>query len=106
MRLAFQSIVLSALALFPVYADQVTKWNEVATRASAASGLSGNPLFESRVYAMAHIAMHDALNSIDRRYETYAFHGTVMPNASPDAAVAAAAHRVLTNQFALLVSQG
>ena len=106
MRLAFQSVVLSALVAFPVCADQVTRWNEVATRASAASGLSGNPLFESRVYAMAHIAMHDALNSIDRRYRTYALHGTVVPNASPDAAVAAAAHRVLTNQFALLVSQG
>ena len=106
MRLAFQSVVLSALVALPVYADQVTRWNEVATRAGFASGLSGNPLFESRVYAMVHIAIHDALNSIDRRYQTYAFHGTVMPNASPDAAVAAAAHRVLTNQFALLAAQG
>ncbi len=57
-----------------VAADEVTKWNETATRVASDSGLSGNPPFESRVYAMTHAAIHDALNAIDRRSHPYALH--------------------------------
>src|SRR3982751_5838138 len=80
--------------------NEVTRWNEIAGKAAFASGLAvspGNPLFESRVYAITHAAIHDALNAIDRRYEPYAFHGSATPGASPEAAVATAAHRVLAN---------
>src|SRR5262249_18436787 len=45
--------------------------------------------------AMAHLAMHDALNAIDRRYEPYAYDVVAPRGASPEAAVAAAAHGVL-----------
>ena len=69
---------------------------------SGLAGVPGNPLFESRVYAITHAAIHDALNAIDRRYEPYAFHGSVTPGASPEAAVATAAYQVLINQFNLL----
>jgi hypothetical protein len=89
--------------------NEVTKWNEIAGNAAFASGLAGspgNPLFESRVYAITHAAIHDALNAIDRRYEPYAFHGSVTPNASPEAAVATAAYQVLVNQFNLLIAYG
>jgi hypothetical protein len=86
--------------------NEVRRWNKTATEASFASGLSGNPLFESRVYAMVHAAVHDALNGIDRRYRPYAYHGTVVPGASPEAAVATAAHRVLVRQFTLLIPFG
>src|SRR6187399_2901433 len=58
--------------------NEVTRWNEIAGQAAFVSGLAGspgNPLFESRVYAITHAAIHDALNAIDRRYEPYAFHG-------------------------------
>ena len=34
-----------------------------------------NPLHESRIYAMMHVAIHDALNAIDRRSRPYAFDG-------------------------------
>jgi len=44
---------------------------------------------------MAHVAIHDALNAIDRRSRPYAFHGRADRGASPDAAVAAAARNVL-----------
>jgi hypothetical protein len=47
------------------------------------------------MYAMAHVAIHDALNAIDRRSRPYAFHGRADRGASPDAAVAAAARNVL-----------
>ena len=71
-------------------------WNETMARAALASGITPtDPLHESRIYAMAHLAMHDALNTIDRRYEPYAMGGREVPDASPAAAVAVAAHDVL-----------
>lgn len=94
------------LAAAPLPADEVTKWNRIAGKAAFDSGLTGNPLFEARVYAMTHAAIHDALNSIDRRYRLYALNGGVTPGASADAAVATAAHRVLVNQFVLLIPFG
>jgi hypothetical protein len=54
-----------------------------------------DPMHESRIYAMMHIAIHDALNAIDRRFRPYTFDRQVEPGASPDAAVAAAARDVL-----------
>ena len=44
---------------------------------------------------MLHAAIHDALNAIHQRYKFYTPGLTVTPGASPDAAVAAAAHDVL-----------
>jgi len=44
---------------------------------------------------MAHVAMHDALNAIDRRFEPYAYNVVAPRGASPEAAIAAAAHGVL-----------
>jgi hypothetical protein len=38
------------------------------------------PFHEGRMYAMMHIAIHDALNAIDSKYQPYADPGT-----SPDA---------------------
>ena len=46
-------------------------------------------------YAMMHLAIHDALNAIDRKYQPYAYDQKADPGTSPDAAVAAAAHDVL-----------
>jgi hypothetical protein len=42
-----------------------------------------------------HVAIHDALNAIDRRSRPYTFRMQAVPGASPDAAVAAAARDVL-----------
>jgi hypothetical protein len=107
--LSVLSITACLLTQGQLSADEVTRWNEIATRASFQSGLglvSGNPLFESRVYAMMHAAIHDALNSIERRYEPYALSMQVNPAASPQAAVATAAHDVLVDQFNQLASYG
>jgi hypothetical protein len=93
-------IALSALAFaLPVslYADAVTVWNINANKAANATciGPSGNALYESRLYAMTHIAIHDAVNAIERRSGPYAFDAQAVPDASFDAAVATAAHDVL-----------
>lgn len=78
-------------------ADAVTAWNVNAGKAAEAACLTpeGNALAESRMYAMVHAAIHDALNAIDRRSRPYAFDATVNRRTSPGAAVAAAARDVL-----------
>ena len=85
-------------------ADAVTHWNEIATRVTTPP-ITNPPVMmlasphQSRLYAMTHAAIHDALNAIDRRYSPYALSGQTDPAASPEAAVAAAAYRVLLNEL-------
>jgi PAP2 superfamily len=77
--------------------DAVAAWNANASKAARAACISpvDNPLHESRMYAMTHVAIHDALNAIDRRSEPYALDPRAPRRTSPDAAVAAAARDVL-----------
>ena len=77
--------------------DAVTVWNANAGQAALDACLAptNNPLHESRLYAAMHLAIHDALNAIDRRSRPYVFKTGAKPGASPDAAVAAAARDVL-----------
>ena len=77
--------------------DAVTAWNANAGEAAIAACIAptDNPLHESRMYAMMHLAIHDALNAIDRRSAPYAFDGQAGDLASSDAAVATAARDVL-----------
>jgi hypothetical protein len=89
-----------SLVLFfqrPAVADAVTDWNANAGKAALAACIApgDDPLHESRLYAMMHVAIHDALNAIDRRSRPYTFDTQRNSGASPDAAVAAAAHDVL-----------
>src|SRR5262245_30617358 len=92
-------VCVSLLVLWPsaASADAVITWNENAAKAATAACLHiiGNGLAESRMYAMVHVAVHDAVNAIDRRSRPYAFDGNVNGTASLDAAVAAAARDVL-----------
>ena len=85
-------------------ADAVIMWNENAAKAATAACLhvSGNGLAESRMYAMVHVAVHDALNAIDRRSRPYAFDANVTGRVSVDAAVAAAARDVLVSVITTL----
>ena len=80
--------------------DAVVLWNTnagvVATKACMEAADNNDPFHESRMYAMMHIAIHDALNAIDRKYQSYAFDKQADAGTSPDAAVAAAARDVLT----------
>jgi hypothetical protein len=54
-----------------------------------------DPLHEARLYAMMHVAIHDALNAIDRRSRPYAYNVQGNAGASKEAAIAAAARNVL-----------
>src|SRR5688572_888913 len=62
-------------AAFAATGDAVLTWNENAGEAATAACLAplANPLHESRMYGIMHIAVHDAVNAIDRRSRPYAF---------------------------------
>jgi vanadium-dependent haloperoxidase-like protein len=81
----------------PAGGDVVLAWNAHAGVAAMQACIAplDDPFHESRLYAMMHIAIHDALNAIDRRFRPYTFDTPAAPGASPEAAVAAAAHDVL-----------
>ncbi len=68
----------------------VLEWNQLLEETLPAPG---NPL-TPRFYAMAHIAMFDAINAIDREFEPYRVR-LRSGSGSPDAAAARAAHDVL-----------
>ena len=88
--------ILAAAVPTPVFADAVTDWNARTNQAVGAPvGGAGGPPHQFRVFAMVQIAVHDALNAIDPRYRSYTTIGAGNPNASPEAAVARAAHDVL-----------
>ena len=90
---------LIACALWPLlatlaYADAVTDWNQTALRAAASSGMGTG--WQSRLVAIAHAAMFDAVNSIERKYTKYAIEVSPPAGASAEAAAITAAHAVLT----------
>jgi hypothetical protein len=77
----------------PASADAITDWNQkvvayVQTRMPPPQG--------HRATAMIHLAMFDAVNSIERRYRPYLVLLTAAPTTSKEAAAAAAATAVLT----------
>lgn len=77
----------------------VREWNaNTITAITAGPGGYSNPLQATRVLAMVHVAMHDAVNGVIPHYERYEFTGQDS-HANPPAAAAAAAHRVLSLLF-------
>jgi hypothetical protein len=74
--------------------NAVTHWNAVATDAFTPSQ-GTNPMAQSRTLAILHAAIHDAVNAIDGRFESYTPGLAEAPGASLDAAVASAARDVL-----------
>jgi hypothetical protein len=94
------SLVLVVLlgAGSPAAADVVTDWN-VLSVGFINTAARPAPAFMLDI-AMVHVAIHDAVQAYQHRFQTY---GTPILNAagSPVAAVAAAAHDVLVSRFQL-----
>jgi hypothetical protein len=84
--------IQAALALpSPARADVVGDWNATAANVIAAKGASGPAYF-----ALVHVAIYDAVNSVDGRYAMFAVGPTSDPRgASREAAAASAAYSVL-----------
>jgi hypothetical protein len=86
----------------PAAADTVSDWVEFSNRIN--SPLAPAPESRarpesSRATTRVALAMFEALNAIDRRYESYVGMPQVETTASPDAAAITAAYRVLSDQF-------
>jgi hypothetical protein len=98
-------LVTAVIALFsaaiPVAANEALEWNSIALDVAIAGGQ--NPIIQSRTLTMVHLAMHDALNAIEQRYEPYVFHRRAERGAAPAAAIATAGRDVLA---ALLPNYG
>jgi hypothetical protein len=82
-------------------ADVVLDWNAIAVRTMTAPPPQPavSPFAQARFMAITQLAVFEAVNTINRQYESYT--GTVAPSvgASVDAAVIAAAYRVLATYF-------
>lgn len=82
-----------AVAASNASADAVTEWNQTSIDVLKAANVAGNPW--SRSMAMVHVAIADAVNTVQGRYTRYAVAIPAAPNASAEAAVAAAARSIL-----------
>lgn len=71
----------------------ILTWNEVAFKAMGGSA-NEHSLLASRIYALVHAAMHDALNATNPRFKSYAY-GEKDLAANPEIAAASAAYHVL-----------
>ena len=88
--------------------EMVIRWNDAATYVvlrtlQLVPAPRIPPFRESHYYAMVNLAMHDALNSIVPKYKSYALNERDK-DADPDAAVAQAAHDVISFFFGKLNS--
>ena len=81
----------------PAAADTVSDWWEFANKISPLYG-PGTPE-QKRAVSRASLAMFEALNAIDRRYESYLKLPPGDATASQDAAAATAAYKVLLHHY-------
>jgi hypothetical protein len=92
LRWAASMMILTALG-GPVSADVITDWNEKAVAFVTKQRLL--PPQAERVIASVHVAMFDAINSIEPRYRPYRLAAITAKDTSPEAAAAVAAGMVL-----------
>src|SRR5262249_28989314 len=91
-RWAVSAMILTAL-VGPACADVITDWNEKAAPFAPNQRLL--PPKAERVIASVHLAMLDAVNSIEPRYRPYRLAIITTKDTSPEAAAAVAAGTVL-----------
>ncbi|HEY8187311.1 MAG TPA: vanadium-dependent haloperoxidase [Pyrinomonadaceae bacterium] len=78
-------------------ADVITDWNDKVVTAGVKA--SQAPFVHTRSAAIVHVAMFDAVNSIDRRYTPYRVQLSAAPGTSREAAAAAAAHFAMVRLY-------
>jgi hypothetical protein len=89
-------MVAAALLAASARADVVTDWNAITT-ALVASDVGNNP--KLRTLAMVHVAMSDAINTVQNRYTRVVATLPAAPGASAEAAAATAARQILTQIY-------
>lgn len=99
------AIMTAALALSaagaasPARADTVADWWDYAGKIASPLTAAAQTPDQSRALTRASLAMFEAVNAIDRRYESYLGFPPGDPAASQDAAAATAAYTVLVGAF-------
>jgi hypothetical protein len=88
--------IAATLGAVPARADVITDWN-VTANALVANEVGNNPKY--RTLAMVHVAMSDAINTVQDRYTRVVATLPAAPGASPDAAAAAAARHILMHVY-------
>ncbi|MBV9504231.1 MAG: vanadium-dependent haloperoxidase [Acidobacteriia bacterium] len=78
--------------------NTVTDWNTMAATTIISNG-GNSPAAAGVLFAYTSLAVYDAVNAITGEYEPFYYHVAGPQNASMDAAVVAAAHRVLVHYF-------
>jgi hypothetical protein len=89
-------MIAAALLATPTRADVVTDWN-VITNALVANDLGNNP--KLRTLSMVHVAMSDAINTVQSRYTRVVATMPAVPGASAEAAAATAARQILAQVY-------
>jgi hypothetical protein len=93
----FQSCTPQSTNIDDFQSELVSTWNDkILNYAIAEDNLF--TLKGVRTVSIMDVAIHDALNSISPKYETYAYNGTA-PEANPIAAASQAAYEVAVSQF-------
>src|SRR5687768_17112384 len=91
MKLFLAFVVLARVAL----PDVVTEWNAILRTTISTE----TPQSQSRLSAITHLAMFEAVNAITGDYEPYLRTVRAGAGASPEAAAVVAAHQVLSHFF-------
>jgi hypothetical protein len=92
-RLRLVAVLAFALGTSAAHGDAITDWDVVAFDTFKGANVAGNPLF--RALAIMHVAMSDAVNTVQNRYTRYTLTVPINAAASDDAAAIAAARSVL-----------
>jgi hypothetical protein len=90
-------LVVSTLKDPIAYADEVTDWNQTMLRAAVIAGTS--PLNMSRVTAMVHAAIFDAVNGVNPRYTKIHVDPAAPAGASARAAAVQGAYVILSRLY-------
>jgi len=101
MRISLFAAASAVLIATPAVADTATDWWELASKFNFAQQASSMPAppEAQRASARAALAVFEAVNAIDRRYESYVGFPAASQPASQDAAAATAAFKVLLTHY-------
>ena len=80
-------------------ADVVIDWNNATIAALRSNQATANPGDGSRIFALVHTAIYDAVNAITKEYSSFALTAEAPSWASKEAAAATAARDVLASLF-------
>ena len=96
---ALMSLLFVAATAAPAGAgvDPVLEWNDVARQLVVVPALT--PVEQTRMMAIVHVAMHDAVSAITREYERYAPGTSAPAGATPEGAAISAAFTALKQLF-------